>query len=113
MLKAPTIVLMMDIKTRLPRLTEEYTGYPPELIKESIFKIRKRLGGNNTSNALRAVDTGRLSEAVEITLRYYDKAYMFGIGRRYSDNIVYVETDTDNIRINAEKVLEAAAGLSL
>lgn len=113
MLEAPTIVLMMDIKTRLPRLTEEYTGYPPELIKESILKIRKRLGGANTADAVRAVDEGRLSEAVEITLKYYDKAYMFGIGRRSSDNIVYVETDTDNIRVNAEKVLEAAAGLNI
>lgn len=113
MLEAATIVLMMDIKTRLPRLTEEYTGYPPELIKESILKIRKRLGGDNTANALRAVDEGRLSEAVEITLKYYDKAYMFGIGRRPSKNIVFVETRTDNIRVNAEKVLEAAARLNV
>ncbi len=111
MLEAPTIVLMMDIKTRLPRLTEEYTGYPPELVKESILKIRKRLGGDNTVNAVRAVDEGRLSEAVEITLTYYDKAYMFGIGRRSSKNIVYVETDTDDVMVNANKVLEAAAGL--
>lgn len=111
MLEAPTIILMMDIKTRLPRLTEEYTGYPPELVKESILKIRKRLGGDNTVNAVRAVDEGRLSEAVEITLTYYDKAYMFGIGRRSSKNIVYVETDTDDVMVNANKVLEAAAGL--
>jgi len=111
MLEAPTIILMMDIKTRLPRLTEEYTGYPPELVIESILKIRKRLGGDNTVNAVRAVDEGRLSEAVEITLSYYDKAYMFGIGRRSSKNIVYVETDTDDVMVNANKVLEAAAGL--
>jgi len=113
MQEAATIVLIMDIKTRLPRLTEEYAGYPPELIKESILKIRKRLGGDNTAHAVRAVDEGRLSEAVEITLKYYDKAYMFGIGRRSSDNIIYVETDTDNIRVNTEKVLEAAAGLNI
>ncbi len=113
MQEAATIVLMMDIKTRLPGLTEEYATYPPELIKGSILKIRKRLGGDNTADAVRAVDEGRLSEAVEITLKYYDKAYMFGIGRRSSGKIVFVETDTDNIRVNAEKVLEAAAGLDL
>lgn len=113
MQEAATIVLIMDIKTRLPRLTEEYTGYPQEMIKESILKIRKRLGGDNTANAVRSVEEGKLSEAVEITLKYYDKAYMFGLGRRSSDNIIYVETDTDNIRVNAEKVLEAAAGLNI
>ncbi|HOB82833.1 MAG TPA: tRNA 2-selenouridine(34) synthase MnmH [Bacteroidales bacterium] len=113
MLEAPAIVIMMDIKTRLPRLTEEYAGYPPGLIKESILKIRKRLGGDNTADALRAVDEGRLSEAVEITLKYYDKAYMYGISRRSSKNIVYVETDTDDIGVNAGKVIDAAAILNL
>lgn len=113
MLEAPAIVIMMDIKTRLPRLTEEYTGYPPGLIKESILKIRRRLGGDNTADALRAVDEGRLSEAVEITLKYYDKAYMYGISKRASKNIVYVETDTDDIRVNSGKVIEAVARLDL
>ncbi len=113
MLEAPAIAIMMDIKTRLPRLTEEYAGYPPGLIKESILKIRKRLGGDNTADALRAVDEGRLSEAVEITLKYYDKAYMYGISRRSSKNIVYVETDTDDIGVNAGKVIDAAAILNL
>jgi len=83
------------------------------LIKESILKIRKRLGGDNTADALRAVDEGRLSEAVEITLKYYDKAYMYGISRRSSKNIVYVETDTDDIGVNAGKVIDAAAILNL
>jgi len=113
MLEAQAIVIMMDIKTRLPELTEEYTGYSPELIRASILKIRKRLGGDNTADALRAVEEGRLSEAVEITLKYYDKAYMYGIGRRPSGNIIYVETDTHDIQVNAKKVIEAAARLDL
>lgn len=113
MLEAPAVVLIMDIKTRLPRLTEEYAAYPPNLIKESILKIRKRLGGDNTADALKAVDEGRFSEAVEIALKYYDKAYMFSLGRRPSKKIVYVQTDTDDISVNAEKVIEAAAGLNL
>jgi tRNA 2-selenouridine synthase len=112
MLEAPAVILMMDIKTRLPRLTAEYSDYPREMIKMSIMKIRKRLGGDNAGKAIKAVEAGRFSEAIEITLKYYDKAYMFGIRRRPSKNIIYVETDTDNIEINAGKVLEAAAKIT-
>lgn len=108
MLDSPAIILMMDLKIRLPRLIEEYSKYPADTIKASILKIRKRLGGDNTAAAIRAVDTGDFSKAIEITLKYYDKAYLFGISKRVQSKIVYVETDTDNIEVNAGKILEAA-----
>ena len=53
------IILMMDVKTRLPRLIEEYSTYPAESLKASIMKISKRLGGDNTRDAIKAVENGR------------------------------------------------------
>jgi len=105
---SPVMVLLMDIRTRMPRLVEEYSAYPTDMIRESIMRISRRLGGDNAKEALSAVDTGNFEKAIEITLKYYDKAYMFGINRKRSGNIFYIETDTDNIDINARKVLEAA-----
>jgi tRNA 2-selenouridine synthase len=98
----------MEIKTRLPRLMEEYSVYPPEALKASILRITKRLGGDNTRDALNAVDTGDIAKAIEITLKYYDKAYLFGINRKNNSNIFYVKTKTDDIETNASMVLEAA-----
>jgi tRNA 2-selenouridine synthase len=107
-----TIVLMMDVKTRLPRLMEEYSTYPPESLKESILKISKRLGGDNTREAINAVESGNIGGAIEISLSYYDKAYMFGLRKKNSKNLIYIETDTDDIEINSMKVLEAAAAFN-
>ena len=104
----PAIILIMDVKTRLPRLLKEYTAYPPELLKSSIMKISKRLGGDNTRDAIDAVDEGNFAKAVEITLYYYDKAYMFGLKKKNSKNIIMVNTDTDDIESNALKVIDAA-----
>lgn len=78
----PVVLLKMDIKTRLPRLLEEYSVFPPEKLKSSVLKISKRLGGDNTMNALEAIDKGDFSKAIEITLLYYDKAYMFGLKKK-------------------------------
>jgi tRNA 2-selenouridine synthase len=104
----PAIVLIMDVKTRLPRLMEEYSDYPPESLKTAVLKISKRLGGDKTKEAITAVDQRNFAKAVEIVLFYYDKAYLFGLKKKSSKNIIYVNTDTDDIETNALKVIEAA-----
>lgn len=106
------IILMMDVKTRLPRLMEEYSVYPAETLKASILKISKRLGGDNTKDALAAVDAGDISKAIEISLYYYDKAYSYGLTKKNAANLIYVDTDTDDIEINSRKILEAARKIS-
>jgi tRNA 2-selenouridine synthase len=108
----PAIVLLMDVKTRLPRLMKEYSEYPPEALKSSIMRISKRLGGDNTRDAINAVESGDFAKAIEITLSYYDKAYLFGLKKKISKNIIYVEADTDNIETNALKVLDAAGKIT-
>lgn len=102
---AKTIVVLMDIDTRMPRLMEEYSKYPPELLKASVMKISKRLGGDNTRDALQAIDSGNIAGAIEISLIYYDKTYLYSIKRKNNPGIIYVETDTDDIATNARKIL--------
>jgi tRNA 2-selenouridine synthase len=104
----PAIVLMMDVKTRMPRLLEEYSGYPAGELCNSVRKISKRLGGDNTNKALEAIESGNISQAIEITLDYYDKAYLYGLKKKNESNIIYVNTETDDIETNALKILEAS-----
>jgi tRNA 2-selenouridine synthase len=111
MQKTPTIVLVMDIETRLPRLMEEYSSYPPEILEASVLKISKRLGGDKTKDAITAVETADFAKAIEIVLYYYDKAYLFGLKKKESKNIIYVKTDTADIESNALKVLDAARSI--
>lgn len=108
MQKNPAIILLMDIKTRLPRLIGEYSCYPSDILISTIMKINRRLGGDRTKEATDAVQRGDYGKAIEITLHYYDKTYLFGLGKRQDENIYYVNTDTDDIETNARLVIEAA-----
>lgn len=108
MQKTATIVLMMDIHTRLPRLMEEYSNYPADSLKASVNKISKRLGGDKTKDAIAAIESGNIAKAIEISLCYYDKAYQFSLKKKSAENVILVETNTDDVEINAMKVLEAA-----
>jgi tRNA 2-selenouridine synthase len=112
MQSCPTIVLMMDIEKRMPRLIEEYSAYPADLLIESINRISKRIGGDNALDAISAVEQGDFAKAIGITLKYYDKTYLYSIRNKPQGKIIYIETDTDNIEINTLKVLEAAGKIS-
>jgi tRNA 2-selenouridine synthase len=109
MQELPVIEIVMESKLRLPNLMKEYSCYPAESLNESVRKISKRLGGDNTRDALSAIEKGDFAVAIEIVLHYYDKAYQFGLKRRNSQNTVYVTLDSDNVADNAEKVLKAAS----
>ncbi len=111
MQRNPAVILMMDINTRLPRLIEEYSCYPPELLLQSVMKISKRLGGDRTREAVDAVYRGDFATAIAITLQYYDKAYRYSLNRKPRELLHYVNTDTDDVEINAGRILEAASRL--
>lgn len=112
MQKSKTIILMMDIKTRLPRLLGEYSVYPSDVLKESIFKVSRRMGGDNAKEAAGAVDTGDMARAIEILLTYYDKTYQHSIKRKNNADLIYIKTDTDDVEINANKILKVSGILS-
>jgi len=102
----PAIILLMDVKTRLPRLIEEYSGYSPDELLASVMKISKRLGGDRTKEAAEAILKGDYSRAIEIALQYYDKSYLYCLKRKQDKNILYVNTDTDDVEVNARKILD-------
>lgn len=106
--ESPVIGLMMAVETRMPRLLKEYSTYSKEELISSINRIAKRLGGDNTREAISEVEKSNFSRAIEITLNYYDKTYMFGLKKREEEKVHYIETDTDEIPVNVSKILEAA-----
>lgn len=108
---APVVALMMSIDTRMPRLLEEYASFPPEQIIASVMRISKRLGGDRTREAVEALQRGDFGTAIRITLEYYDKSYRYGLSKRPAGQVIYVETDTDDVAVNASKVVAAAAEL--
>lgn len=108
MQKSPAVVLIINADKRLPGLVKEYSQYPPDQLIRSILMISKRLGGENTRDAVNAVSEGDLHKAVEIVLKYYDKAYRFGISRKENEKIQIIESDTADVETNALRVLEAA-----
>jgi tRNA 2-selenouridine synthase len=108
MQESPVIALIMDVKTRMPRLLKEYSAHSKEDLIASVMRISKRLGGDNTKESVESIESGDFTRAIEITLGYYDKTYMYGLKKRPEKNIRFVETDTDDVSVNIDRILKVS-----
>jgi tRNA 2-selenouridine synthase len=108
MQESPVIAIISDIKTRVPRLVKDYSQFPPEHLIASVERISKRLGGDRTADAIKAIETRDFAKAAEITLAYYDKAYLHALNQRNPMMLHIVKSDTGDAEQNALKVFDFA-----
>jgi len=105
MQESPVVALIMDVKTRMPRLLKEYSAHSKNELISSVLKISKRLGGDNTKESIESIESGDFTRAIEITLGYYDKTYKFGLKKRDEGKIRFIETDTDDVALNIDRIV--------
>lgn len=85
------VFIRLDVpqEMRISLLMEDYAGGDRIPILESISRIERRLGGNNTAVAMEHVKEGRMKEAITIVLQYYDKVYQRSMEtHRRKENLV-------------------------
>lgn len=108
MRSAPLIFLDIPIEYRVKYLVELYGKFPKTALEESILKVKKRLGGLATQQALDALHENNLDETAEILLKYYDKTYRFGLEKREMEKIISLETDGNDFDEIARQLIQLA-----
>ncbi len=102
------IKIIVPKKVREKRLVVEYGVFEKSLLQQSIERIERRLGGLRTQQSLEALENDDLLKVAEITLEYYDKAYLHGNLKREKDQTFELEIDDDNPKQTAITVIEFA-----
>jgi tRNA 2-selenouridine synthase len=82
MRSSPVYFLEIPFEERLKHITEEYSRCDKERLVNAIDRIKKRLGGLETNNALQFLEEGAYTECFRILLHYYDKHYLKGLHNR-------------------------------
>jgi len=111
MRKAPVIKVIIPKSERIKRLVNEYGDFETELLAKQVEKIRERLGGQFANEALDALNQGKMDRVADLTLRYYDKAYEFGISKRNPETITKLELEKDDPAENAKAALTLTENL--
>ncbi|MGZ5244532.1 MAG: tRNA 2-selenouridine(34) synthase MnmH [Bacteroidia bacterium] len=105
---SPLIHLDIPIQNRVDFLVEIYGKYPKAALEESILKIKKRLGGLATQQAIDALNENNLAETAEILLKYYDKTYQFGLSKKPAEQIFPLKAQTADFEEVAKELISLA-----
>lgn len=105
---APVAFIDVPKAVRVGRLVTEYTGIDHVLLVEATERIRKRLGGKVTQEALAALARQDYATVADLTLDYYDKAYLHGLAQRDPANVHPIDVDKDNPAETASQLIEWA-----
>ncbi|WP_020597701.1 tRNA 2-selenouridine(34) synthase MnmH [Spirosoma panaciterrae] len=108
MQQATTIFVDVPKAQRIHRLVTEYTGIDHTLLVEATERIRKRLGGKATQDALAALARQDYEAVADLTLAYYDKAYIHALAQRDPARIQSIETGEDNPTETARQLIQWA-----
>lgn len=101
MMESPILQVTRTQSERLAILVEIYGEIAVEELVVATERIRKKLGGLRTQQAIDLLRQSRFAEAFEIGLDYYDKAYLYDLNRR---NVAI-----DTIDISGHSAAESAA----
>lgn len=77
MRKSPHYFLDKTFDIRLDQIMEDYGAFSKEELQFCMERISKRLGPQNTKQAIEHLENGEVREAFSIALTYYDKTYAY------------------------------------
>ncbi|HEY9645433.1 MAG TPA: hypothetical protein V6C88_03635, partial [Chroococcidiopsis sp.] len=80
--QAPILEIERAHRERLDLLVKHYGIFERQELIVATDRIRKRLGGLRTDEAIALLQAGQLAEAFDIVLSYYDKTYRYDLERR-------------------------------
>lgn len=103
---SPSIVLEVPKQLRIQKLAEEYCRTEPAALEAAILRIKKRLGGLATKEAVEAIAVGDMEKMVDIALTYYDKAYTYELAKK--KQVLPLPLEGLNPEENALRVIEFA-----
>ncbi|MCK8491548.1 tRNA 2-selenouridine(34) synthase MnmH [Spirosoma sp. RP8] len=108
-----TPVAFVDVPkaARINRLVSEYAGIDHTLLVEATERIRKRLGGKITKDALDALAKRDYATVADLTLDYYDKAYLHGLSQRDPATVHPLISQDDKPAETAKRLISWADSL--
>ena len=83
---SPIFFLDIPFEERLKYITKDYGKNSKEKLINAIMRIKKRLGGLDTKNAINFLLEDDIENCFAILLKYYDKHYLKGMQRCENSN---------------------------
>jgi tRNA 2-selenouridine synthase len=100
--------LQVPEEQRVQALVKEYGSLDKDFLIECTDRIRKRLGLEQTKQAIAAIREDDMDEFIRLVLVYYDKTYRLGLDAREASLIFPVSVQVADPSRNARQILDLA-----
>lgn len=88
---ASLVCVDVPLDLRIKKLVAEYGVLDPDFLVDCTTRIRKRLGPEQTRDAMEAIADGRMAEFIRLLLVYYDKRYRKGLEQRSREQLFLLD----------------------
>ena len=105
-LTAPRIEVKRSYAFREGEILRIYGVFPGEQLKEKTLQLNKRMGSEQTQEAVAALESGDRIKWLEILLHYYDKNYLHHHQKIAKQEINVVLTPSDDDEEVVEQILK-------
>lgn len=104
---APVYFLDIPQEARLEQITKDYGKFKKDDMVATVMRIRKRLGGLATKNAINYIVENNYKECFRILLNYYDKFYSHDLTKRdnLKEQLRTIPADTTDADVLAKKII--------
>lgn len=104
MRSADVFLLTLPVDDRINFLVKEYGQLDKDFLAECTERIHKRLGPEQTKQAVAAIRENRMADFVRIVLVYYDKTYRTGLSKRNPATLHEWKPDTFDPAVIAQQI---------
>lgn len=105
MRQSPVMKIIVPFQERVDFLVKEYGVLDRDFLIESTLRIGKRLGPEQTRDAILAIRENRMDDFIKIVLVYYDKTYSNGQEKREKESIHIIQCSSANAEENCKLLL--------
>jgi tRNA 2-selenouridine synthase len=107
MRQSPVLFLDIPFEQRLKHIIETYGHYDKEKLVSATNRIKKRLGGLDTKNAINALVENDIAGCFSILLSYYDKHYLKSTYSKEAGEriITKIKCPTTEVTANTKQIL--------
>lgn len=95
---SPVFFVDIPFEERLKHIVAEYGKHERERLVNAIIRIKKRLGGLETKEAINALIEDRVEDCFRILLTYYDKWYSKGLHNRENLQALLVKIPCETVQ---------------
>jgi len=103
--QSENIKIVIPFEERLKFIVEHYGKFETEKLVNAIIRIKKRLGGLGTKEAIQALIEGDIEKSFSILLKYYDRFYSISTEQNRTPGKV-IELEKVNALENTAIILE-------